>query len=697
MLEPFVSPESVAIIGASKTPGKLGYAVLQNVLQYGFPGSIYPINPKGGEILGLKAYPSVLDVPGPIDLAVIVIPSQFIAKVLDECGRKGIRGVVIISAGFREIGPEGMQRERELLRIAKQYGIRIIGPNCLGIIDTLVPLNASFAATMPDQGSIAFMSQSGALCTSILDMAKPQGIGFSRFVSLGNKADLNEIDFLEAWADDPHSAVITAYLEGITEGPRFMQVAREVTRKKPVITIKSGTTSAGSRAVSSHTGTLAGSDRAYEAAFKQTGVIRARSVQELFDFAVAFARQPIPESDRVAVVTNAGGPGIMCTDALEKAGLHLAQLTDETRQNLGDHLPAAASVLNPIDVLGDALADRYELAVEAAVNDPNVGAVIVILTPQFMTEIEKTAEAVVRVSQRSSKPILGCFMGEANVGPGVDILNRGGVPNYQVPERAAEALAAMWSYRQWLEQPDDEIPRFEADRERVRQVFDAVRSSGRVTMGEVEARAVLEAYGVPLPKSELARSAEEAVEIAERIGYPVVMKIASPDILHKTDIGGVKVNLMTASDVRDAFDLITYRAGRYMPNAEIWGCLVQQQVSGGKEVILGMSRDPQFGPLLLFGLGGIYVEALKDVTFRVAPIGRRAAMEMMREIRAYPLLRGVRGEEPSDLEAIADILLRISQLVTDFPEIVEMDINPLKVFDRGKGALALDMRLVLAA
>jgi len=324
MLEPFVSPKSVAILGASNTPGKLGYAVLQNVLQYGFPGPIYPINPKGGEILGLTAYKSVSEVPGPIDLVVVVIPSQFVAEALEECGQKGVRGAVIISAGFRETGPEGMQRERELVRIAQKYGMRLIGPNCLGIIDTFVPLNASFAATMPAQGTIAFMSQSGALCTSILDMALAENVGFSRFVSLGNKADLNETDFLRAWADDPHSRVITAYLEGITDGPTFMRTAREVTHRKPVITVKAGTTSGGSRAVSSHTGTLAGSDRAYDAAFKQTGIIRARSVQELFDFAIAFARQPVLKGDRIAVVTNAGGPGIMCTDALERSGLQLA-------------------------------------------------------------------------------------------------------------------------------------------------------------------------------------------------------------------------------------------------------------------------------------------------------------------------------------------------------------------------------------
>ncbi|MCD6288990.1 MAG: acetate--CoA ligase [Anaerolineae bacterium] len=697
MLEPFVSPKSVAVIGASNTPGKLGNAVLQNVLQSGFGGAIYPINPKGGKILGLQAYPSVLDTPGPVDLAVIVITAQAIAKVLEACGQKGGRGVVIISAGFREVGSEGLQRERELVRIAGKYGMEIIGPNCLGIIDTFVPINASFAATMPKQGNIAFMSQSGALCTAILDMAAAEGIGFSRFVSMGNKADLNEIDFLEAWADDPNSLVITIYVEGISDGPRFMKVAREVTRKKPVVAVKSGVTSAGSRAVSSHTGTLAGSDRAYDAAFRQTGIIRAHSVQELFDFGTAFALQPLLRSDQIAVVTNAGGPGVMCTDALEELGLHVAQLTEETRKRLREHLPATASVLNPVDVIGDALADRYEVAVDAVAKDPNVGAVVVILTPQFMTEIEKTAEAVVRVSKNSDKPILACFMGAVDVASGIKILNEGGVPNYPVPERAAAALAAMWSYRQWLDQPKDEAVQFDVDRERVRKVLDKIRASGRVNVVEAEAREIMQAYGIPVPESELATTSEEAVAIAERLGYPVVMKIASPDILHKTDIGGVRVNLMSASDVRDAFDLITYRASRYMPNAEIWGCLVQRQAPRGREVILGMSRDPQFGPLMLFGLGGIYVEVLKDVSFRVAPIGRREAMEMMQEIRSYPLLKGTRGEEPADLEAVADTILRLSQLVIDFPEIVEMDVNPLVVFNQGKGALALDIRLVLAA
>ena len=695
MLDMFFNPQSVAVVGASRDPDKLGYGVLHNIMQYGYAGRVYPINPKADEVLGLPAYPSVLDVPDPIDLAVIVVPAKVVAAVLEECGQKGVRGAVIITAGFREVGREGKQRENELLEIARRYGMRLIGPNVLGIIDTISHLNASFAVGMPRQGTIAFMSQSGALCTAVLDMALAEGVGFSHFVSLGNKADTNEIDFLEAWRDDPHSRVIVAYLEGIVDGARFMEVARQVTTQKPIVAIKSGTTSAGSRAVSSHTGTLAGSERAYDAAFNQVGIIRARSVEDLFDYAVAFARQPLPANDRIAVITNAGGPGIMAADAIERAGLQLASLEPETQRLLKEKLPAAASAANPIDVLGDALADRYELAIHAALSDPNTGGVIVILTPQVMTQIEETARAVGEAARQHDKPVMACFMGQATVGPGVDILNEMKVPNYRVPERAVAALAAMSRYRQWREQPPLQVTRFDVDNGKVREVLDRVRQEGRVTIGDAEAREIMQAYGLPMPPSALASTAEEAVAAAERIGYPVVMKIASPDILHKTDIGGVKLNLNTPGDVRDAFDLLVFRATRYMPDAEIWGCLVQQQVRGGKEVILGMSCDPQFGPLLLFGLGGIYVEALKDVTFRVAPIDGREAREMMGEIRAHSLLRGVRGEPPSDLEAIVDTLLRMSQLVTDFPEIAEMDINPLIVFEQGKGALGIDMRLVL--
>jgi acetyl coenzyme A synthetase (ADP forming)-like protein len=695
MLEMLTDPKGVAVVGASSSPEKLGYQVLHNIVQYGYAGRVYPINPTSDEILGLRVYKSVLDAPDPVDLAVIVVPAKFVPGVLEDCGQRGLKGAVIISAGFREVGPQGMALERQAIEIARRYGMRLIGPNVLGIIDTVCKLNASFAAGMPYRGKIAFMSQSGALCTSILDLALGQHVGFSRFYSIGNKADINEIDLLRAWAEDPETRVIVGYLEGISNGPEFMRVAREVTRHKPIIAIKSGTTSAGSRAVSSHTGTLAGSESAYDAAFKQVGIIRAGSVQDLFDWARAFARQPLLTNDAIAVVTNAGGPGIMASDAIERAGIQLAPLTAETKQHLQSLLPPAASVANPIDVLGDALADRYALAIEAALKDPTVGAVLVVLTPQVMTQIPETAEALGRLSQDSGKPVFGAFMGDQAIREAEEVFHRYSVPNYQVPERAVASIAAMWNYRQWLNTPPLKVKPFDFDRATIRGVFERVRREGRATIGDAEAREVLEACRIVVPKSVLAKTVDEAVAAAEAIGYPVVMKIASPDILHKTDIGGIKLNITSAGDVRDAFDLLVYRGRRYMPDATIWGCQVQQMIKGGREVIIGMNRDPQFGPLLMFGLGGIYVEALKDVTFRVAPIDQREANEMLGEIRSIRLLRGVRGEKPADMAAIADTVLRISQLVTEFPEIVELDINPLMVFEAGKGAMAVDMRMAL--
>jgi acetyltransferase len=696
MLDMFSNPRAVAVIGASRDSGKLGYGILSNVIQYGFPGDVYPINPKADEILGLPCYPSVLDVEGPIDLAVIVIPHQFVAGVLEECGQKGVRGVIVISAGFREAGLDGVHRESELTAIAEKYGLRLIGPNCLGVIDTHGPLNASFAAGMPPRGQIAFMSQSGALCTAILDWALAKGIGFSRFFSLGNKADVDEIDLLEDWEADPNTKVILIYTEGLTDGHRFIEVARRVTKKTPVVAVKSGTTSAGSRAVSSHTGSLAGSEQAYRAAFRQAGVVRAESIERMFDLSLAFSYQPPLRGDRIAIVTNAGGPGIMATDALERAGLQMASLSTETIETLQAGLPAASNIYNPIDVLGDALADRYGLALETVIQDDGVHGVMVILTPQVMTQIQQTAEVVGQIAARYDKPILGCFMGEAKVSVGVRSLNRHRVPNYAFPERAADALRAMMEYYHWCQTPPLQVPVFDVDKGRVRDLFERVRAEGRLSIGDTEARQVMEAYGIPVPQSRLASTAEEAVGLAEEIGFPVVLKIASPDILHKTDIGGIKLDVRTPADVRDAFDLLTYRAMRYMPEAELWGCQVQQMVGGGKEVILGMNRDPQFGPLMMFGLGGIYVEVLKDVTFRIAPFSREEARAMLTEIQAVNLLRGVRGEPAADLEAIEDVLLRLSQLVVDFSEIVEMDINPLMVFEQGRGAMGVDMRLVLS-
>lgn len=696
MLDAFFKPNAIAVIGASRDPSKLGYAVLANIVESGYSGGVYPINPKAEAILGFKVYPDVRELPEVPDLAIIVIPYQQVPESIEACGQAGVRAVVVISAGFREVGMEGLKREIEVQELAKKYKIRLIGPNCLGVIDTHTPLNATFAAGTPHSGPIAFMSQSGALGTAILDLSLAgKRLGLGKFVSLGNKTDVAEADLLRYLADDEETRVILIYSEGLPSGREFMDVAREVTRKKPVIVVKSGVTQSGQRAVSSHTGSLAGAEQAYKSAFYQSGVLRAETMQAMFDYALGFAYQPLLNGNQIAIVTNAGGPGILATDALEKAGLELARLTQETKLALEHYLPGAASAANPVDVLGDAQNDRYEVALRRVAVDPNVDGILVILTPQAMTQIEMTAHAVGKLSKEFDKPILACFMGEARIEVAVDILAEYGVPNYPFPERAAETFAAMRDYREYRDRPDARIIRFEVDQSAAAELIAAVRSDGRVSLGDAECRSMLDAYGLTRPKAEIAANVEEAVRIASNIGYPVVLKIASPDILHKTDVGGVKVGLTSPADVKDAFELIVYRAQRYVPDARIWGCLVQEMVPKGIELLVGMSRDAQFGPLITFGLGGIYVEALRDVTFRIAPFGRKDAEEMLEEIRARTLLDGVRGEPAADKEAIIDTLLRMSQMVTDFPEIVEMDINPLVVYTEGSGAMALDMRLVL--
>lgn len=698
IMNPFFEPNSVAVIGASSNPDKLGYAVLENLVEGGYSdkGKIYPINKKSKEILGVTAYPSVEEVPGDIDLAVIVIPYPFVPGILRECGEKGVPAAIVISAGFREAGHEGLERELELIEISKEYDIRLIGPNCLGVIDTNTPVNASFAAGTPPTGPMAFMSQSGALGTAVLDIALAGRLGLSKFVSLGNKADVDEIDLLRAWQHDPQTNVIMIYSEGMSNGQLFIEVAREVTRSKPVVAIKSGVTQSGSRAVSSHTGSLAGSEQAYQAAFRQAGVLRVGSMQELFDVSAAIGYQPRIQGERIAIITNAGGPGILATDALERAGLTMARFDRETIQSLVQYLPDAASAANPVDVLGDARGDRYKYALETVIHDPNVDGLLVLLTPQAMTEIDETAQAIGSLSKNTKKPVLTCFMGEKEVKSGIDILTEYNVPNYPFPERAAMSFRALADYRQILMRPEPEYTIFNVDKQSVADTFSRVRNEGRLSIGDAEARSILEAYGMHIPRSFVAETPDEAIKVAGEIGYPVVLKIASPDILHKTDVGGVKVGLNNAEDVRDAFELMTYRAQRYIPEARLWGCLVQEMVpDGGIEVLVGMNRDPQFGPLVTFGLGGIFVETLKDVTFRVAPFSHLEAEEMIKEIRAHALLDGVRGKPPVDKDSIVDTILRIGQLVTDFPEIVELDINPLVVYQEGQGSIAIDMRLIL--
>jgi acetyltransferase len=695
-LQQLFEPRSVAIIGASTKPGKVGHDILHNMISSGYEGEVYPVNPHADQILGRKCYPSVREIGGEVDLAVIVVPAPAVLSVVEECGGKGISTAIVISAGFKEAGPEGIERERQLADLARRLNLRIIGPNCLGVMSTSNGLNATFAHGMPKRGNVSLMSQSGALATAIIDWSIQQGIGYSKFVSFGNGVDVGPVDLLRAWEEDPETTVIVGYIEGLRDGPEFMEVARRVSAKKPVIIVKSGGTQAGARAVSSHTGSLAGSERAYNAAFLQCGVIRAHSVEELFDLAIAFAYQGAPRGRRVGIITNAGGPGIMATDAVERAELRMAGLDPATVSALRSGLPAASNFYNPVDVLGDADAERFAFGADTLLKDPNVDAVVAVLTPQAMTQPKETAQKLADAAGASHKPVLGCFMGGDAMTEAAALLNDRKVPNYPFPERAVQALADMAQYSEWKQEPPDEIAVFKADKAAVKKAFDQARAEGRVNLGEAEARLVLQAYGFAVPESYLAQSAEEAADYAQKIGFPVVMKIISPDILHKSDIGGVRVGINDRQEVADAFDLMLLRARRYAPDAAIRGVFVQEMVRSGREVILGSTRDPQFGPLVMFGLGGIYVEVLKDVSFRVAPFGKKHAHRMIEEIRSAPLLRGARGERPSDIEAIADSLLIVSQMVTDFPEIVEMDINPLKVGELGSDAVAVDARITIS-
>ncbi len=695
MLENFFTPKSVAIIGASTAPGKVGYDSVFNMIDANFQGDIYPINPKADEILGLKAYPNVTAVPGKIDLAVIVIPAKFVNATLAECGEKGIDSVVIITAGFKEVGGAGVTMELELLETAKKYGIRIIGPNCLGIISTGVGLNASFAPVTPKNGHLALLSQSGALATAALDWATQAGIGFNKFFTFGNQSDVATIDLLEAWKDDKDIRAIVAYVEALGDGAKFMKVAEAVSRNKPIIIVKSGTTAAGAKAAASHTGSLAGSDKAYDAAFGQCGVLRANTVQELFDYAIAFANQPMPKGKRVAIVTNAGGPGILCTDAVEKMGLELAVIKPETVEELKTRMSPSSNFHNPVDVLGDAKADMYDFAIRTLLKDDSIDGIITIVTPQTSTEILETAQVLVDINTITDKPLLGCFMGGTLMQKGNDLLMANEVPNYPFPERAVVAFKGMASYSAWKELAVQEPTVFEVDKATVAAAFAKTRADGRTEMNEIECAGILEAYGIKIPANKLCATAAEAVAFADSIGYPVVMKIASPDILHKSDCGGVKVGLKNSQEVADIFTSMTTSIQALKPEANIWGVNIQQMIVDGKQTILGMSHDAQFGPMIMFGLGGIYVEVLKDVTFRIAPLNAREAKEMMAEIKSYALLTGVRGEQSVDLDACAEAIQRLAQLVTDFPEINEMDINPLTVLPGTRGAIALDSRIAL--
>lgn len=694
MLESLLCPNTVAIIGASRSPGKVGHAVVANLLASGFKGTIVPVNPQATEVLGLRCYPSLEAYGQSVDLAVIVVPPPAVKDALESAIRAGAKAVVVITAGFKEVGPEGAAMERELVERCSAAGVRLMGPNCLGVMNLHHRMNATFAAALPPAGPISVISQSGALCVAILDWAVKEKLGLSKVLSIGNKADLNEADFLEALAGDKETRVIVSYLENITDGNKFLQVAEAAASIKPVIVLKVGITQAGAKAASSHTGSLAGADMAYGAAFKRAGVIRAEHFEELFDYARAFAAQPLPRGNRVVVITNAGGPGIMAADAAELRGLRMVPPSESIRQQLRQALPAAAAVGNPVDVIGDADPDRYLRAFQLVQEDETVDAIIVLVTPQNMTRPTELARRLIE-AHRGVKPVLAAFMGGREVATAQELLVSAGIPNYPSPERAVAALKAMCDYAAWRNRPPRVVARIAVNRRRVNRVLQWHVRSGSRQVGEVEAKEILRAYDFNVLPGQLARTADEAVDIAERIGYPVVLKISSPDIIHKSDFGGVRINLATAEQVRDAFDLMMVRIQRRAPRARVRGAYVEKMGPRGREVILGLTRDPNFGPLLMFGLGGIFVEVMKDVTFYLAPITQDEAMQMLKSTRSYALLEGARGQEPVDLEAIASALQRISQLATDYPQIQELDINPFVVGPVGMRPYVADARMTL--
>lgn len=703
-----LSPRSVAVVGASRKPGSVGEAIFKNILHSDYKGIIYPVNPKADSIGGVKCYAALSQIKDPIDLAILIVPNTIVPDVLRECAAAHIPGVVVVSAGFKEIGGIGIELEQDVQRIAEEHGIALIGPNCLGFINTdpAVQLNASFAATMPKSGNIAFISQSGALCTAVLDYAKGQSIGFSKFVSMGNKAVVNEIDFLRALRDDPLTDVILMYLEDITNGREFIQVARHVTgeipKPKPIIAIKSGRTFEGAKAASSHTGSLAGADDVYDAVFMQSGIMRVETVEELFQYAVAFSSQPLPKGNRIAIVTNAGGPGIMATDAAIRHGMTLAPLEEKTKEELRKTLPTTANVNNPVDVIGDARHDRYETAIKAVVKDPNVDGVVVILTPQAMTDIKEIGHVVanvqesMRLSPWTAKPLLASFMGIVDVSEGVKILEKVGVPHYTFPEAAVRALSQLYVYQaKWLSRPRTDVKQHAVQKELVRKIIDGARAENRAYIPQTEALQIFSAYGMPVIESHLAKTEEDAIAKARAIGFPVVLKIASPDIIHKVDVGGVAVGLADENAVSKAFRKIMNTAQSAQPKANLWGVDVQKMADKGIEVFLGSKRDPVFGPVLVFGLGGTYVEVFKDAAFRVAPLRELTIKHMIDSSKAGIILKGYRGQ-PGDIPKVEECVGRLSQLVVDFPEIEELDINPMIVYPLGNGARVVDGRILLS-
>lgn len=698
-LDAIFRPKSVAIIGATEKPGSVGKALLQNMTTGQFKGALYPINPKYPELMGLQAYPSLASCPAHVDLVVIATPAPTVPGLIEECGRAGVKGVIVISAGFKELGPEGEKHEQEIVRIARQYGMRVIGPNCLGVINTFSGLNVTFASKMALKGNVAFISQSGALCTAVLDWSLSENVGFSSFISAGSMSDVGWGDLIDYLGDDPETHSILIYMESIGDARSFLSSAREVALTKPIIILKAGRTDEAAKAAVSHTGSIAGSDAVLDAAFRRCGILRVNEIRDLFNLAEILSKQPRPKGPKLAILTNAGGPGVLATDALVESGGKLAKLSERTLGRIDEILPAHWSHNNPVDVLGDADATRYAKTLDVLLDDEGVDGVLVILTPQAMTQPTKTAEILKMSSGKSSKPVLASWMGADDVKDGRQILGMSKIPNFAFPDEAARLFQSTWRYSENLkdlyETPISSGFSAKSDflaAERTQTMLEAIRESGRTLLTEEESKKILNSYDIPCVVTEIADTVQKAVQIAGAMGYPVVLKLHSHSITHKSDVGGVRLNLQNADDVQEAFEGIRRSVQSRFENG-FDGVTVQPMIRGGYEVILGSNADAQLGPMILFGVGGKLVEVFKDHAIGLPPLNTNLATRLMEETRIFQALKGVRGEKSADLSRLADVLVRFSQLVAQQRWIKEIDVNPLLV--SSDQIVALDARIVL--
>ena len=695
ILDKIMKPKSIAVVGASTKEHTIGSDIMKRLQEYKFNGKIYPVNPKGGIIEGLQAYQTVNDIPGEVDLAIIVVNAKFVLGTIDQCHEKGIKGLCIITAGFKETGKEGAELEKQLLEKVREYGMRCVGPNCLGVVNTHpdIRMDGCFAESLPERGNIGFVSQSGALGGGILNILKDLNLGFAQFISIGNQADVNAETALEYWENEEDVEQILLYMESIQNPSNFRKLASRISKKKPVLALKAGRSAAGASAASSHTGSLAGADKAANALLQQSGVIREYSLKNLFATAKVFANCPIPKGDRVAIITNSGGPGIMATDAVCEYGMQMAKITDATKEKLRSFLPSAASVKNPIDMIASAPIEHYKQTLETVIADENVDMIIVIYLPFLGLKDIDVAKAVMEIkAEHPEKPVIGVFMTKSEFFSQLSDMDVN-VPFFMYAEEAADGLNRLNQQRLWMERPEGKIPVYDVDTERAKKIIRQALSEDRAQLTTRESIDVLDAYGIRVCKSGFATTEEEAITIGNSIGYPVVMKMTSKTTSHKTDVGGVRVNIQSEEQLRAEYrDLISKLTEKGLIDG-LEGVIIQEMVKGNREMVCGIATDPQYGPMMMFGLGGVFIEVMKDVTFRIAPLTDVDAKEMIKSVKAYKLLEGARGTTPAQMDQIEETLLRLSQLVHDFNFIDELDINPLLISEKTGEGIAVDGRI----